>query len=71
MTASLFLVSKPETNKKRSVIDYRKLNKEIVTNSTPLSLIRNMMDQMKGQKYFIKIDLKNAFNQIRIRKEDE
>ena len=26
---------------------------------------------MKGQKYFIKIDLKDAFNQIRIREGNE
>ena len=44
MTAFLFLVSKLETDKKRLVIDYRKLNKEIVTDSTLLSLIRDMMN---------------------------
>ena len=71
MTASLFLVSKSEINKKQLVIDYRKLNKEIVTDSTSLSLIGDMMDQMKEQRYFTKVDLKNAFNQIRIKKEDE
>ena len=44
MTASLFLISKSGTDKKRSVIDYRKLNEETVTDSTPLSLIGDMMD---------------------------
>ena len=29
------------------------------------------MNQIKEQKYFIKIDLKNVFNQIRIKKEDK
>ena len=62
MIASLFLILKFETNKKRFVIDYRKLNEEIVTNSTSLSLIEDMMNQIKRQKYFIKIDLKDAFN---------
>ena len=71
IAAFLFLISKPGTNKKRPVIDYRKLNEEIVTDSTPLSLIGDMMDQMKGQKYFTKVDLKDAFNQIRIKERDE
>ena len=71
MITSLFLIPKFETDKKRFVIDYRKLNKEIVTDSTPLSLIKDIIDQIKEQKYFIKIDLKDAFNQIRIKKEDE
>ena len=67
----LFLMFKLETKEKRSVIDYRKLNEEIVTNSTSLLLIEDMMDQMKRQKYFTKIDLKDVFNQIRIKKGDE
>ena len=43
----LFLILKPETNEKQLVIDYRKLNEETVTDSTSLSLIKDMMDQIK------------------------
>ena len=71
MTTSLFIIFKSETDKKRFVIDYRKLNKKIVTDSTSLLLIRDIINQIKRQKYFIKIDLKDVFNQIRIKKEDE
>ena len=58
----LFLVFKLETKEKRFVIDYRELNEEIVTDSTSLSLIEDMMDQIKEQKYFIKVDFKDVFN---------
>ena len=44
MITSLFLILKFGTDKKRSIIDYRKLNKEIVTDSTSLLLIKNMID---------------------------
>ena len=44
MIVFLFLVFKSGTDKKRSVIDYRKLNKEIVTDSTSLLLIEDMID---------------------------
>ena len=44
MVASLFLVSKFGTDKKRPVIDYRKLNKEIVTDFIFLLLIEDMMN---------------------------
>ena len=44
MIASLFLVFKLETDKKRSVIDYKKLNEEIVTDSTLLLLIRDIIN---------------------------
>ena len=44
MIVSLFLIFKSETDKKRLVIDYRKLNKEIVIDSTLLLLIRDMIN---------------------------
>ena len=47
MTAFLFLIFKSKTDKKRFIIDYRKLNKEIVTNSTSLLLIGDIINQMK------------------------
>ena len=71
IVASLFLVSKSGTKEKRPVIDYRKLNEETVTDSTSLLLIEDMMNQMERQKYFIKVDLKDVFNQIRIKEGDE
>ena len=44
MITSLFLIFKFKINKKRFVIDYRKLNKEIVIDSTLLLLIRDIMN---------------------------
>ena len=40
----LFLIFKLETKEKRLVINYRKLNKKTVTDSTSLSLIKDMMN---------------------------
>ena len=47
LVASLFLIPKSGTDKKRFVINYKKLNEETVTDSTSLLLIGDMMDQMK------------------------
>ena len=47
MIVFLFLIFKSEIDKKRFIIDYRKLNKEIVINSTSLSLIKDMINQIK------------------------
>ena len=44
MTAFLFLIFKSETDNKRSVIDYKKLNKETVIDSIPLLLIEDIMN---------------------------
>ena len=69
MRAALFLV--PKKGGRRPVIDYRKLNSVIITDSTLLSLIQDTLDQLGKAKYFSKFDMKDAFNQIRIRKSDE
>ena len=47
MNASLFLIFKSRINNKRSVIDYKKLNKEIVIDSTLLLLIKDIINQIK------------------------
>ena len=44
MIVFLFLIFKSETNKKRFVIDYRKLNEKTVIDSTLLLLIEDIMD---------------------------
>lgn len=65
----MFLVFKSE--RKRPVVDYQKLNSVTIKDSTTLSLIKDILDQIQRALWFIKIDLRNTFNQIQIRKEDE
>ena len=60
MRTVLFLVLKK--NKKRLVIDYRKLNNVTITDSTLLLLIQNILDQLSKTKYFSKFDIKDVFN---------
>jgi hypothetical protein len=47
-------------------IDYRALNKIIVRNQYPISRINDLLDQLKGDKYFNKIDLKFEYHQVPI-----
>ena len=69
MGAPLFLVSKKDG--KQPVVDYQKLNNVTEKNSTPQPRIDNTLDQFIGSQLFTKIDLKDAFNQMRIKKEDK
>ena len=69
MGAPLFLV--PKKDGKRPVVDYQKLNNVTGKDSTPLPRIDNMLNQLIGSQLFTKIDLKDAFNQMRIKEGDK
>nr|GFC41904.1 putative reverse transcriptase domain-containing protein [Tanacetum cinerariifolium] len=50
--------------------DYRELNKLTIKNRYPLPRIDDLFDQLKGSRYFSKIDLWFSYHQLRVREED-
>jgi hypothetical protein len=70
MPSPFFFVSKKD-GKLRPCQDYRYLNNWMVKNSYPLPLISEIMDKLKGAKYFTKLDVHWGYNNVRIRKRDE
>ena len=50
--------------KTRMVIDYRSLNKVTVKDSYPMPKVQDLMDLLKGTKWFTGIDCVQAFHQI-------
>ena len=58
-------VKRPD-GKLRLVVDYRGLNKDTVKNRFPLPLIPEMLDRLHLAKVFTKIDLRNAYHQVRV-----
>jgi hypothetical protein len=54
----------------RLCIDYRALNKIIVRNRYPIPRFDDLLDQIKGVKYFSKIDLKSGYHQVPIEPSD-
>ena len=51
-------------------IDYRSLNEVTVKNKYPLPRIDDLFDQLKGAKFFSKIDLRSGYYQLKIWIED-
>eukprot|EP00253_Pinus_taeda_P025572 PITA_25572 len=54
----------------RLCIDYETLNKITVHNRYPIPWIDDLLDQLKGAKYFSKIDLKSGYHQVPFKPSD-
>ena len=49
---------------KRLVEDYRKLNEVLVEPKYPIPLISDILDQLKGSRYFTTFDMTSGFQQL-------
>jgi hypothetical protein len=54
----------------RLYIDYRALNKIKVIYRYPIPRIDNLLDQLKGENFFSKIDIKSGYHQVPIETTD-
>ena len=68
--ASILFVKKKDGSL-RLCVDYRGLNKVTVKNRYPLPLIAGLLDQLGEAKIYSKIDLRGAYNLVRIKEGDE
>jgi len=66
----VFFVGKKDGGK-HMVMDYRRLNKQMVKNNYPLPLITDLVDSMGNKRVFTKMDLWWGYNNVRIKEEDE
>ena len=68
--AGFFFVSKKDGGL-RPCIDYRGLNSITTKNRYPLPLMNSAFERLQGASFFMKLDLRNAYNLIRIHLGDE
>ncbi|KAL0185787.1 hypothetical protein M9458_017457, partial [Cirrhinus mrigala] len=68
--AGFFFVGKKDGSL-RPCIDYRGLNNITVKNTYPLPLMSSAFERLQGASVFTKLDLRNAYHLVRIRKGDE
>ena len=61
----VLFVKKPDDGL-RFCVDFRKLNEIIKKNRYPISLITDLMTRLSKAKYLTKIDIRHAFNRIRM-----
>ena len=68
--APILFVPKPD-GRFRLCVDYRQLNKPTILNKYPLPLMTELWERVAGATVFTKLDLKDGYHLIRIRKGDE
>ncbi len=68
--SSFFFVAKKDGGL-RPCIDYRALNDQTVKFAYPLPLVPASLEELRDARIFSKLDLRSAYNLIRIRKGDE
>jgi hypothetical protein len=70
-TASPVLFVKKPGGGLRFCVDYRALNAISVKDRYPLPLVKETLNNLKGMRFFTKIDIISAFNNIRIKRGQE
>ena len=64
------LFSRKKNESLKFYIDYRGLNERTIKNRYPLPLINETLARLLKARYFIKLDVRDAFNLVRIADKD-
>jgi hypothetical protein len=70
MASPVFFIKKKDGSL-RLVQDYRALNELTIKNRYPLPLISELVNKLKGARYFTKLDVRWGYNNVRIKEGDE
>jgi len=63
MAAPVFFIKKKDGSL-RLVQDYRALNAKTVKNTYPLPLISDLINRLRGARYFTKLDVRWGYNNV-------
>jgi hypothetical protein len=70
MALPVFFIKKKDGSL-RLIQDYRALNELTIKNRYPLPLISELVNQLKGAKFFTKLDVRWGYNNVHLKEGDE
>jgi hypothetical protein len=70
IVSPVYFIDKKDSDEKRIIMDYRRVNEHTIRDNNPLPNIQTALERLHGKRLFSKFDIRWGYNNIRIAEQD-